>query len=74
MVRVEGIGVGRPKQPAGTQKTWDMHIRFDPNLRAVVQQVMIENRCSTPSELMRVLLERECRRVVTEKPSYELPF
>jgi hypothetical protein len=66
--------MGRPKQPAGTQKTWDMHIRFDPNLKAVVQQVMIENRCSTPSELMRVLLERECRRVTEAPEQFKLNF
>lgn len=67
-------GNGRNKIPENERLSWDLHVRFDENLKAVVQQVMIENRCSTPSELMRVLLERECRRVTEAPEQFKLNF
>lgn len=66
-------GNGRNKLPDDERLSWDIHVRFDPNLKAVVHQLTEELGCDTPSGLMRFLIERECQRV-TEKPHYELNF
>lgn len=63
--------MARPKNPPGTQRTYDIHFRIHPGIRAVMLEAMARKHCKTPSEYVRKLVEEDCQRLLEQQTPQE---
>ena len=61
---VEGKTMPKHKGPPGSQRTYDIHFRINPGIKAVMLEAMTRKMCKTPSEYVRKLVEEDCQRVI----------